>query len=261
MTILTSVHNPHVKALAALRERSARLAAGLMLVEGFDELIVALASGARPAEIVVCPPLFRPGRERIEGINSLSPVTEVGERVFEKLAYRDNPDGWLATFPLPDRPLAALSLSSAPLVVVCESVEKPGNLGAVLRTADAAGVDALLASDPRADWGNPNVVRASKGALFTVPVASAAFDDALAWLRANNLRVVVASPDADTPYTQADLATPCALVVGTEHDGLTRRWHDAADLAVHIPMHGTVNSLNVSIATALLVYEARRQRG
>lgn len=257
---ITSPQNPRVKAIVALRERKERQRSGLMVVEGHDELGVALDSGARPHELYICPPLFRGGQSALlERVADL-PQIEVGERAFEKMAYRENPDGWLATFPLVGLMLAELPLSATPLLVVCETVEKPGNLGAILRTADAAGVDALIATDPLSDWGNPNVVRASKGALFTVPVSSANNRATLDYLRQHGIAVVVATPDAPTRYTDADLRQPCALLVGAEHAGVSRFWLDAADLTVSIPMFGKVNSLNVSAATALLLYEAVRQR-
>jgi TrmH family RNA methyltransferase len=189
-----------------------------------------------------------------------SSLFEVDERVFAKIAYRENPDGWLATFPLPGRELPELTLSANPFLVVCESVEKPGNLGAILRTADAAGVDALIACDPLTDWGNPNVVRASKGALFSVPVAASSSAQTIVWLRDCGIRIIVATPQATTPYTQADLRGPVAITVGEEKHGLSQEWLDQADQAVVIPMFGRVNSLNVATATALLIYEVVRQR-
>jgi TrmH family RNA methyltransferase len=144
--------------------------------------------------------------------------------------------------------------------VVCESVEKPGNLGAILRTADAAGIDALISCDPLTDWGNPNVVRASKGALFSVQVAEASSVQTIEWLRRNQIRIVVATPQATLSYTQVDLRGPVAITVGEEKHGLSTEWLEQADDAVVIPMFGQVNSLNVATATALLIYEVIRQR-
>jgi TrmH family RNA methyltransferase len=187
-------------------------------------------------------------------------LVEVSDRVFEKISYRDNPDGWLATFPLPHRSLKDVQLSTNPFVVIAEAVEKPGNLGAILRTADAAGIDALVSCDPLTDWGNPNVVRASKGALFSVQVAEANTAETVAWLRTNHIRVIAATPQASTRYDKADLTGPVAIVVGTEKHGLSQQWRDQADEAVVIPMFGKVNSLNVATATALLIYEVVRQR-
>jgi RNA methyltransferase, TrmH family len=259
--LITSLQNPRVKQLTALRERKEREKTGLMVVEGIDELSIALSSGAKPIEIYYCPALFRE-QKQISTIKNAKEENrfEVSERVFEKIAYRNNPDGLLATFPIPHKHLTELTLSEKPFVIVSEGVEKPGNLGAILRTADAAGVDALISCDPLADWGNPNVVRASKGALFTMQVADATNAETIAWLHEKGIRIVAATPQATMLHTQADFTGATAIVVGTEHEGLTDEWLSAADVQVQIPMFGKVNSLNVSIATALMVYEVVRQR-
>jgi TrmH family RNA methyltransferase len=184
----------------------------------------------------------------------------VSRAVFEKMSYRDNPDGWLAVFPIPHASLNELRLSDIPIVIVAESIEKPGNLGAILRTADAAHVDALLVCDPRADVWNPNVVRASRGTVFSVPVVECDNDSALEWLRSRKIRILAASPSADAIYSNVDMNEPLAIAVGTEDQGLTDFWMSKADVKVKIPMMGIVNSLNVSVSTALMVYEAVRQR-
>jgi TrmH family RNA methyltransferase len=152
-------------------------------------------------------------------------------------------------------------LRPTPLIVVAESLEKPGNLGAILRTADAAHIDALLVCDPRVDPWNPNVVRASRGALFSVPIVECENFSALAWLNARGIRVVAATPSAELTYTEVDLRQPAAIAVGTEDEGLSEFWMSNADLRVRIPMGGRVNSLNVSVSAALILYEAVRQRG
>jgi TrmH family RNA methyltransferase len=184
----------------------------------------------------------------------------VTRAVFEKISYRDNPDGWLGVFPIPKRTLQDIKLSASPLVIVAEAVEKPGNLGAILRTADAAHADALLVCDPRVDLWNPNVIRASRGAVFTVPTVEVESKDALTWLRSQKMRVLAATPAAEALYTDVDMKSPIAIAVGTEDKGLSNFWMDQAELQVKIPMLGKVNSLNVSIATALITYEAVRQR-
>jgi TrmH family RNA methyltransferase len=184
----------------------------------------------------------------------------VNRAVFEKLSYRENPDGWLAVFQTPERTLESLKPGPVPLVLVAESVEKPGNLGAILRTADAAGVDALLICDPRVDLWNPNVVRASRGALFSVPAVDVDNGSALGWLRSRGMQILAATPSAETLYTSADMTAPLAIAVGTEDVGLSEFWLSNAHKQVRIPLVGKVNSLNVSIAAALLVYEAVRQR-
>lgn len=270
MTAITSLQNPKVKELVALREHRRRAQTGLMLVEGYDELSLALEGAAAMGgtkggvvELFYCPALVRHAEqlalvERIRAAGAT--VTELDARAFQKAAYRDNPDGWLATFALPPRRLEDVSLGAVPFLVIAEAVEKPGNLGALLRTADAAGADAVVSCDPHTDWGNPNVVRASKGTLFTVQTAEADAASTLAWLRRRRVQVVVATPDAPMPYTSADLRRPVAIVVGTESAGVSRAWLDAADLAISIPMVGRINSLNVATAAALMMYEVVRQR-
>ncbi|MBL8057274.1 MAG: RNA methyltransferase [Anaerolineales bacterium] len=260
---ITSLHNPRLKAARQLQDRRGRQAAGLTLVEGADELALALAAGIRPATVFLCPELQRPAAAGLRArLPAETEVLEVTPEVFAKLAYRENPDGWLATAPLPGRPLAELSLPAGrpALLLVCEAVEKPGNLGAMLRTADAAGVDALLVCDPATDLGNPNVIRSSRGAVFSVPTALTSTAAALAWLKARGVLTVAATPQAERLYTEVDLRGPAAIAVGAEDAGLSAPWLSAADLAVRIPMAGRVNSLNVAASAALLVYEAVRQR-
>ena len=227
----------------------------MILVEGYDELTLALGSGLKPQTLLTAPELVsRP----IDIPNA--EITTVSRAVFEKMSYRDNPDGWMGIFPTPKRSLDDLKLSASPLVIVAESVEKPGNLGAILRTADAAHVDAVIVCDPRVDLWNPNVIRASRGAVFAVPTVEAESSTALAWLRLRKMRVLAATPSAEELYTNINLSEPIAIAVGTEDEGLTDYWMQNADIKVKIPMLGTVNSLNVSIATALIVYESVRQR-
>ncbi len=258
---LTSLTNPRVKAVVRLRDRRHRDREGQMLVEGRDELRLALAGGARPLTLYLCPELAIPDSELFNQIAaSGAEVVSVAPKVFEKMAYRDNPDGWLAVLPAVRRQLSDLVLGERPLLVVAEAVEKPGNLGALLRTADAAGVTAVIVCDPTTDVNNPNVVRSSRGTLFTVPVAEAGTPETLAWLRANGIQIVAATPAATGPYTAADLTGPVAIAVGAEDAGLTAAWLAQADQTVRIPMAGRVNSLNVATAAALLVYEAVRQR-
>ncbi len=253
---ITSLQNPSVKYIVKLREdKRARQQDGLMLVEGYDELTLALDSGLEPHTLLSAPELA----SRSLNITNTD-VTTVTRVVFEKMSYRDNPDGWIGIFPIPHNTLEGLKLSATPLVIVAESVEKPGNLGAILRTADAAHVDAVLVCDPRVDLWNPNVIRASRGAVFVVPTVEVESPNALAWLRSKKMRVLAATPSAEAHYTDANLREPLAIAVGTEDKGLSDFWMQNADIIVKIPMAGKVNSLNVSIATALITYEVIRQR-
>lgn len=260
--VITSLQNARVKAVVRLRERRHRERAGQMLVEGRDELRLALATGARPLTLFVCPELAGESTDSLlaEASAAATEVVAVSRPVFEKLAYRENADGWLAVMQAVHRGLADLPVGSTPLLVVAEAVEKPGNLGALMRSADAAGADAVIVCDPATDVFNPNTVRASRGALFAVPVAEATSTDTLAWLRGHGIAIVAATPQGGLAYTQADLRGPVALAVGAEDVGLSAAWLDAADVSVRIPMQGRVNSLNVATSAALLLYEAVRQR-
>jgi RNA methyltransferase, TrmH family len=253
---ITSLQNPRVKHIVKLRDdKRQRKQDGLMLVEGVDEIQLALSAGYRPQTFFSAPEL---ASRQINEVDTES-IT-VNRAVFEKISYRENPDGWLGVFPIPSTSLDDLKLSETPLVIVAESIEKPGNLGAILRTADAAHVDAVLVCDPRVDIWNPNVVRASRGAVFSVPTVECDNGSALQWLRSQKIRVLAATPSAEVVYSDVNLREPSALAVGTEDEGLTGFWMSNADVKVRIPMMGKVNSLNVSVSTALIVYEAIRQR-
>ncbi len=253
---ITSLQNPRVKHIVKLRDdKRQRKKDRLMLVEGYDEIQLALAAGYKPQTLLSAPELVA---RQIGG--SAAENLTVNRAVFEKMSYRENPDGWLAVFPIPNTSLDDLDLSETPLLIVAESVEKPGNLGAILRTADAAHVDALLVCDPRVDLWNPNVVRASRGAIFSVPAVESDNTSVWEWLKRRGIRVLAATPSAETHYTDTNLREPLAIAVGTEDEGLTDFWMSNADVKIKIPMLGKVNSLNVSVSTALILYEAVRQR-
>lgn len=224
-------------------------------MEGYDELTLALACGFEPQTLLTAPELA----SQTLAIPNAETIT-VSRPVFQKISYRENPDGWLGLFPMPKFTLDDLVLPENPFVIVAESVEKPGNLGAILRTADAAHVDALLVCDPRVDIWNPNVIRASRGAVFAVPTVEVESSVALDWLRSRGMRVLAATPSAEILYTDIDLTKSIAVAVGTEDEGLSAFWMQNADALVRIPMLGRVNSLNVSVSTALVTYEALRQR-
>jgi RNA methyltransferase, TrmH family len=266
---ITSTANPRIKQLVALLRRREREQAGVTLVEGRAELGLALAAGVRPRALYYCPELSGPGPA---GPGPAGPdlagdaaalgaeVIRVSRPVFEKISYREGPDGWLAVVPAVEVDLEHIRLGPDPLVLVCAGLEKPGNLGAILRTADAAGVAAVIAADPVTDWGNPNVVRASKGTVFSVPVASGTSLLVLDWIGARGLRIVAATPDARQVVTEADLTGPVAIAVGAEQAGLSEEWLERADVRVRIPMFGRADSLNVSTSAAIITYEAVRQR-
>jgi TrmH family RNA methyltransferase len=261
---VTSASNPRLRAVLALRRRRVREQEGRTVVDGYEELALALDAGVVPDTVLHCPELMLdPDRQsalveraRVLGASTL----RCSRAAFEKVAYREGPDGFIAVVPVAGVPLDALALPPDPLVLVCEGLEKPGNLGAVLRTAEAAGVAAVVAADPVTDWGNPNVVRSSKGTVFSVPVAAASTQEVLAWLRRNGIRLVATTPDTETAHTAVDYRGAVAIAVGTEKEGLTDLALGAADARVRIPMVGRVNSLNAATAAAVVVYEAVRQR-
>lgn len=261
--LITSLRNPRVKAAVRLRERSDRDSSGLMLIEGYRELKRAVDNGCRPVTVFFSRPLFQGRNEEplLEQCRKAgAELLECAESVFLKMSYRDRPEGLLAIAPQMRRSLESLSLPPNPLLLVAEAIEKPGNLGTILRSADAAGVAAILVCDRCTDIYNPNVVRASIGTLFAVPVVEVTSEQALDWLRARSIRILAATPHADAEYTDVNLRKPTAIVVGSEQYGLSRTWMDRADLKVRIPMLGQADSLNVAAATTILLYEAVRQR-
>jgi TrmH family RNA methyltransferase len=235
-----------------------------MLVEGYREIKRALDNGHPLGELFFCPSLFQGPNEEVlleQAGAQGADLSECSEPVFRKMAYRDRPEGLLAVAAHVHHTLAELDGCPAPLVVVAEAIEKPGNLGTILRSADAAGADAVLVCDRCTDIHNPNVVRASIGILFALPVIEISSAEALAWLHARDMQIVATTPHTDAVYTNTDLTKGTALVMGTEQVGLTERWMKAATLQVRIPMLGQADSLNVASATTLLLYEAARQRG
>ncbi len=260
---ITSPTNPRVKWLVSLRKRRTRDDEGVTLIEGYDELRLALDVGVSVRTLFYSPELVA-DRDRLplvdEAAHGGAEVVSMGKAAFMRASYREGPDGWLAVVADPTRGLDDLTLSDASLVLVCEGVEKPGNLGAMVRTAEAAGVDAVIAASPVADWSNPNVIRASKGTVFAVPIAADTTEAVGSWLRERAVQIVVATPDADTMFTDVDLTGPTAIVVGAEHAGVSGGWLAAADVAARLPMFGQVNSLNVATSAAVTLYEALRQR-
>jgi RNA methyltransferase, TrmH family len=259
---IVSPANPRIKRLVALRHRRTRELARLTLVEGYQELRLALRAGARPEALYYCRELSNgDALHVIDDVTALgADVIEVSRAVFRKIAYRESPDGWLAVVPTVPTDLARLETAERPLVLICDGVEKPGNLGAIMRTADAAGVSAVIATNPVTDWANPNLVRASKGTVFSVPVASAASAEVMGWLSERAMTVVATATDGDALLTDVDLTGPAAIVVGSESRGLSDQWLRRADVRAAIPMFGSADSLNVATSAAIAIYEAVRQR-
>ncbi|GAB3228454.1 RNA methyltransferase [Hymenobacter seoulensis] len=263
---ITSPQNPRIKNLLRLQQKSSeRRAQGLTIIEGFRELTIAHGAGVVITALFVCPELAGPERQqelhRLFGANGPE-WFEVSKAVFDKVAYREGSDGLLALAKPPLLTLEALPLPAAPLLLVLEAVEKPGNLGAILRTADAAQATAVIVCDPRTDLFNPNAIRSSIGCSFTVPTIATTRPELLAWCRRHGIRTYAAAlTDHAVPYTTCDFRGPTALVMGTEADGLTPELMQACDQTIIIPMRGAIDSLNVSTATAILTFEAVRQRG
>ena len=260
---IESPSNPRVKTVVQLRQRARRDAMGLTVIEGFREVRCALEYHHPIQDLYVCPEFFLGKHEgdlitRAETAGTR--VFHCSQRAFRKMSYRDRPDGLLALAPQVRHMLEKLPLGSRAVFLVAESIEKPGNLGTILRSADAAGADGVIVCDPATDLNNPNVVRASIGTLFHVPVAEADVNNTLAWLRNHRVKVVAASPHATLDYTALRMPDRVALVVGSEQYGLSQPWMENADHLVKIPMLGHADSLNVASAATLLLYEAVRQR-
>lgn len=264
---ITSVQNPRIKQVVNLRNRSEREETGTFIIEGYRELFRAIGNGQVIQTLYFCPSLFLGTNEGAlieKAERSGTQVLSCNEKVFQKISYRDRPDGLLGVGVQKHLLLSdlktKLETKANPFLVVAEAIEKPGNLGTILRSSDAVGVDGLIVCDRCTDIFNPNVVRASVGTLFTVPVVEAEGLETLKWLKKQGIKVLAATPSAKLEYTEVDMKGPLAIAVGTEQLGLSEKWMSQADLQVRIPMHGVADSLNVAMATTLLLYEALRQR-
>jgi len=240
---------------------------GLMLVEGYHELSLAWEARVQLKTLFICCELLRPEETRLLNIieDSGVEIIEVQETILKKISYRENPDAWLGIAQCPTNGLEGLgkvldASFSKPLLLLCENLEKPGNLGAILRSADAAGAQGVLVCEGRTDLYNPNVVRAGKGTIFSQQVIECSNQEAYAWLKNRGIQIIAASPAGTKNYWDLDLQQPCVIAVGAEKEGLSDFWMSKADALVQIPMHGKVNSLNVAQAATLFIYEALRQR-
>ena len=256
---ITSASNPKVRNLLLLQEKSrARREQGLFVVEGRRELEHCLEGGFTVRTLFFCPEIA--GTAGLEGLGDCLFI-EIPEALYRKLAYRDCTEGIIAEVEYKSLTLKDLRLPENPLVVVLEAVEKPGNLGAVLRSADAAGADAVIICDPLTDLYNPNLIRASIGAIFSRQVVAASSEETITWLKANGIKILTAQLQDSSLYYETPMTGPTAIVMGTESTGLTDIWRKAADKHIRIPMLGALDSLNVSVSAAILLFEAVRQRG
>ena len=267
--VITSVQNPRVKTVVALQQKSAeRRRTGLFVVEGRREVEHCVEMGLEVMEVFVCEEMggwscddvAANKTEVTSGTQGLR-VTEVTRGVYEKMAYRGGTEGVMAVVKSKERRLEELDLSENPLIVVVERVEKPGNLGAILRSADAAGADAVVVCDPLTDLWNPNLIRSSIGAVFTVPCVACGSEECIEFLKAHGIQILTAQLQDSELYYDTDMRRGTAIVMGTEATGLTEVWRQAADAHIRIPMLGRLDSLNVSVSAAILLYEAVRQRG
>ena len=257
--IITSVQNARIKHVVALQQKSAqRREEGLFVVEGQREIEYCIACGYEITELFYCP--ARLGSLGSLGSLGLPSPLEVTAAVYEKMAYREGTEGIIAVAKCKAHRLKDLQLPKAPLIVVLESVEKPGNLGAILRTAEAAGVDAVIVCDPLTDLYNPNLIRASIGGVFSVPTAVCTSKECIDFLKERKIRILTAQLQDSYEYYDYDMRGATAIVMGTESTGLTTVWREAADVHIRIPMLGRLDSLNVSVSAAILMYEAVRQR-
>ena len=261
---ISSPSNPRLKYVVKLRSCSARESSGEMIVEGYRECRRALDQGYRPHSIFHCPELYLKHENEdalvADCVRAGAEVFTCSRVCFEKIAYKERPDGLLMVGPHVSVTLADLKFPENALVIVTEAIEKPGNLGTILRSADAAKVAAVIVCDRTTDIHNPNVVRASTGTMFSVPIVEATSDEALRFLKARGFKILAATPHAEKLHFEVDLTGNVAIALGAEQYGLTAKWMDGAELRVRIPMLGLADSLNVSAAATILVYEAVRQR-
>ncbi|MBN8575311.1 MAG: RNA methyltransferase [Cytophagales bacterium] len=258
--LITSTHNPKVKSLLALEKPRERRKQQLFMVEGAKEVRLAMEAGYRIGNIFFCEEILdrKESGDLLQQDKLLIPVSK---EVFDKIAIRESTGGILAVAEQKNHRLQDIKLSANPLLLILESVEKPGNLGAILRTADAAGVDAVIICDPQTDFYNPNVIRSSVGCVFTKQIASATSQETIAWLRHHRINIYCTYLQASKPYHETDFTKPGAIVMGTEATGLSEIWVKNSTANIIIPMQGKIDSMNVSNAAAVVVFEARRQRG
>ncbi len=249
-----------VKSFVLLQEKAkARKQSGTFLMEGKREIELAIQAGYEIETL-----LFLPDLISIAQVNQITkqqiPLIEINKEVYQKLAYRDTTEGIVAVAKSKSMLLSDLKLSENPLLLIAEAPEKPGNIGALLRTADAAHLDAVIIANPKSDLYNPNIIRSSVGGLFTNQIATGTTAEIIAFLKAKNINFYCATLQNATPYHKQDYSKPTALVVGTEATGLTQEWRDQATQNIIIPMQGAIDSMNVSVAAAVLIFEAKRQR-
>ncbi|MDR2057359.1 MAG: RNA methyltransferase [Dysgonamonadaceae bacterium] len=262
MEKITSLQNNQIKNIRQLSAKNKeRKLQGLFVLEGARELSLALEGNYQIESLYICPKLFEKSDypEIIRTIDS-NALYEITPAIFQKIAYRESSDGIFALVKSKSHTLSELKLRDNPFIILLEAIEKPGNLGAILRTSDAAGADAVVVCDPLTDLYNPNIIRSSVGCLFTVPIAVCSNEEALEFLQNKQIRSFAAELTATQIYQDVDFTLSSAIIMGTEANGLTPFWLKNADVRIKIPMRGVIDSLNVSVSTAIIAFEAMRQR-
>ncbi|KIX22553.1 rRNA methyltransferase [Flavobacterium sp. 316] len=262
MKQITSIQNPYIKSLVQLQEKAkVRKQTGTFLIEGKREIELAIKGNYEIETVLFYPELISEKELHNFIFSSKTEKIEISKEVYQKLAYRDSTEGILAIAKTKPLQLSNLKLSQNPLILVAEAPEKPGNIGALLRTADAANIDAVIIANPKSDMYNPNIVRSSVGCLFTRQIATATSEETIAFLKENNIAIYCATLQDSTQYHSQNYTTPTAMIVGTEATGLTEIWRKNSNQNIIIPMQGEIDSMNVSVAAAILLFEAKRQRG
>jgi len=258
---ITSRQNPKIKNVLSLHKYSERIRQNIILIEGIKEIEKAIKADYKFETVFFNPGLIVPEKiTKLFGLQLPKQLIEVNEHVFNKISYRENSGGLIVLAKAKSYEIQSLTLSENPLLLVIEGVEKPGNLGAIYRTAEAAGIDGIILCDSRTDLYNPNAIRASLGCVFTVPTTITTSTDAIEWLKDRGIRIFCTYLKAAVPYHSIDFTKPSAIVMGTETTGISKVWLDTSDTNIIIPMQGTADSMNVSASAAVIIFEACRQR-
>lgn len=262
MTIINSPNNETIKNTARLKKTRERKERGIFIVDGQREIDLAVKAGLEVETLFFCSELIKKTEGKANGFFGIEEekLIETSETAFNKICYKESPDGFLALVKTPSKDLNDIKLSEKPLVIVLENVEKPGNLGAIIRTAYAGGADAIIINDNQTDIYNPNVIRASEGLIFKQMVINASLPETVDWLKRHGVKSMAAATCATNKYTDTDLSGPVAIVLGSEADGLSQQWLEKADEKIVIPMNEEMDSLNVSVSAAIILFEALRQR-
>lgn len=260
MIKITSLDNQKIKEVVSLYKNKKRQEAGIIIVDGLREIVLAKQAGLEIRDIFYCPELSNKGLDFLSE-KEKEKVIEVSEAVFKKICYKESPDGFLSLIKRPKNDLSKLKLKTKPLIIILEAVEKPGNLGAIIRTAYAANIDAIIINSGQTDIYNPNVIRASEGLIFFQPIFNLSYDKTIKFLKENKIKSYAAGTKGSIDYLKADYTKSCAIILGAEDKGLSHEWLEKADKVIKINMREGVDSLNVSVSAAIIIFEALRQKG